>query len=67
MEQTMKKPKFPRVIHVIVELPESDEAYLAIVSGGVLELDNPQPVAVYQLVEVGRAEITKKFVSRKRK
>lgn len=62
----MAKQKFPKVIHVIEERPANDDAYLAVIEGGVFALADPQPVAVYRLVEVGRVEITKRFIGEKK-
>ena len=56
--------KFPKLLHVVVEEPEHDDPYLIALNDGVASLDKPQRVAIYQLVRVGRVEVTKKFVEK---
>ena len=52
--------KFPKLIHVTCEKP-SREAPFFVVYEDALDIDEPQEVAIYQLVKVGRVSITKKF------
>ena len=51
--------KFPKKIHVTIESPGNEEPYLVALADGVESLEQEQSVAVYQLVEVRRLEITK--------
>lgn len=55
--------KFPKVIHVTREGDGEDE-YLNVREDGVERIDEPMEVAIYELVEVGRVEITKSYVGR---
>lgn len=56
--------KFPRLIHVTVEGKGEDE-YLSVNTDGVASIDeNLKPVAIYQLVEVGKVGIAKRFIGK---
>ena len=53
--------KFPRLIHVTEE-GDGDDKYFQVHAEGVAYMDTPnQPVAIYQLVKVGRVDIQKTF------
>lgn len=57
----MARTKFPKVIHIVEEVPANDDPYLIVAADGILGLDVEQDVAVYQLVKVGRVKISKTF------
>jgi len=57
----MAKRKFPKVIHVTIERPDHDDSYFQVWGDGVFEMSEEQPVAVYQLIKIGRLSITKQF------
>lgn len=58
---------FPSLIHVTEE-GEGDDTYLVAYKDGIDSLNEPgQPVAIYQLVEVGRVNIEKSFQSTTKK
>lgn len=60
-------PKFPKLIHVTRE-GEGEDGYWQVHESGVSNLDeHGQPVAIYQLVEVGRVQIQKSFQKTRRK
>jgi hypothetical protein len=61
----MKKLKFPKLIHVRVEEFENDETALVIAGDGVMAVDETQPMAIYKLVEVGQAVVTRTFRSKR--
>jgi hypothetical protein len=58
---TMAKVKFPRVIHVVWEAPGNDDPYLAVREDGVGSVEDTQTMAIYQLVKVGKAVVTREF------
>lgn len=58
--------RFPKLIHVTEYQDNDGSKWLQVEGGGVLGIDEPKPVALYQLVEVGTVEINKRFVSKKR-
>jgi len=61
----MAKLKFPKLIHVTIERPaRGDDSYFQIWDQGVSDMDEEQPVAIYQLVKIGRVSITKQFKDR---
>jgi hypothetical protein len=55
--------KFPKTIQVTRE-SDGDVQYLSIAEGGIDAITEPKDVAIYQLVEVGRVEITKTFTKK---
>lgn len=57
--------KFPKIIHVTEERPDNGAPWLEVHKGGVAYIDEPQDVAVYQLVKVGRLLIDKRLVQKK--
>lgn len=57
--------KFPKIIHVTEERPDNGTPWLQVHKGGVAYIDEPQDVAVYQLVKVGRVAIDKRFVEKR--
>lgn len=57
--------KFPKIIHVTEERPDNGVPWLEVHKGGVAYIDEPQEVAVYQLVKVGRLLIDKRLVQKK--
>ena len=61
----MAKVKFPKLIHVTIERPDSnDEPYFQVWEQGVADMDEEKPVAIYQLVKIGHISITKQFKDR---
>ena len=53
--------KFPKQIHVTIE-QDNDDEYLLAYKDGVAEIEDERPVAIYELVKVGRVNIAKTFV-----
>lgn len=62
----MATKKFPNLIHVTRENTGTQDEYLSVAEGGVFSLNEPAPVAIYKLVEVGRVQILKSFQSAKK-
>ena len=59
-------PKFPNTIH-ITEEGDKGEEWLEVHEDGVFDIDEAgKPVAVYQLVSVGRVSIQKQYIEAKR-
>ena len=56
--------KFPKILHVTKQEPDNDEPYLLTHLGGVFDVDEAQPMAIYRLISVGRVQIDKKFVGK---
>lgn len=60
--------KFPTLIHVTEEdLDSSGDPWLLVHRDGVNSIEDPQDVAVYKLVSIGRVDIQKKYVEKKGK
>lgn len=57
--------KFPNVIHVTEEVPANDDPFLIVHKAGVSEINEPQAVAIYKLVSVGKVIIQRKVVLRR--
>ncbi len=59
----MAKTKFPRVIHVAWEenVGSNENPYLTVFMDGVMGVEDTQTMAVYQLVKVGKAVVTREF------
>ena len=55
--------KFPKLLHIGIE-EDRNESYFVVLRGGVSEVEDERPIAIYKLVEVGRVSITKVFVGR---
>jgi len=62
----VKKQKFPNLLHVTTEKDGDDVFYVAH-NNGVMGLDEPQPVAIYQLVKTGEVQIHRRFVENSKK
>lgn len=59
--------KFPKIIHVTREIPANDDSYLNVHEDGPPDdADETQPCAIYQLVEVGKVVVDRRFVSGKK-
>lgn len=58
---------FPNLIHVTREMEGTEDEYLNVHMDGALgtEFEATTPAAIYQLVEVGKVVVTRKFESRK--
>jgi hypothetical protein len=56
-----KKEMFPKLIYVTREHPASDESYLAVQGNVLNEVEDGAKVAVYKLVEVRTAKVTREL------
>lgn len=60
--------KFPKQIHVTIEHEGTDDEYLnAYASAGDRSFEETTRVAIYQLVEVGKVVVQRRFESGKRR
>jgi hypothetical protein len=57
----MAKSTFPKTIHVTREEAANEDPYLVAHEDGPPQLDETAPCAIYQLVEVGKIEVTRTF------
>jgi hypothetical protein len=57
--------KFPKRIHITIE--PADEPFLIVRTEGIEDVDDTQPCAIYELVEVGIVEVTREFLAKKKR
>lgn len=59
--------RFPEYIHITEEKPSNDEPFLIAHKDGVASITEPQDVAIYKRVNVGKVIVSRKVVLRRRK
>ena len=60
--------RFPTVLYVTLERPENGDPYFFVHENGVADIEQDgEPVATYQLTDVGKVEIRKTLRNRKGK
>jgi hypothetical protein len=60
-------PKFPKTIYVTQETAANDDPWFVVHEDGPPNSDETQDCAVYELVKVGKVEVSRTFVEKKRR
>ena len=62
-----KKTKFPNLLHVTHEEERDGSKWFQVREDGVFGIDeNDKEIAIYKLVSVGRVNVQRKYVERKK-